>query len=100
MGAFEYQAIDADGKNQKGLIEADTAKQARQQLRGMSLMPLQIDEVTTGSLNGQIKSRRDKINVATVALITRQIATLIAAGQPVESAYHAVSRQTQKNQDF
>ncbi|MCH7880137.1 MAG: type II secretion system inner membrane protein GspF [Proteobacteria bacterium] len=98
MGAFEYQAIDADGNNKKGLIEADTAKQARQQLRGMSLMPLQIDEVSTGVLNGQIKSRRDRINVATVALITRQIATLIGAGQPVESAYHAVSRQTQKNQ--
>ena len=38
MGAFEYQAIDAEGKTQKGLIEADTAKQARQQLRGMSLI--------------------------------------------------------------
>ena len=98
MGAFEYQAVGADGKNQKGLIEADTAKQARQQLRGMNLMPLQIDEVSAGVLNGQIKSRRDKINIATVALITRQIATLIGAGQPVESAYQAVSRQTQKNQ--
>ena len=39
MGAYEYQAIDVDGKPQKGLIEADTAKQARQQLRGMSLVP-------------------------------------------------------------
>ena len=98
MGAYEYQAVDADGKNRKGLIEADTARQARQQLRGMSLMPLQVDEVSAGILNVQIKSRRDKIKVATVALITRQIATLIGAGQPVESAYHAVSRQTQKNQ--
>ena len=47
MAAFEYQAIDADGKTQKGLIEADTARQARQQLRGMSLMPIEIGEVTT-----------------------------------------------------
>ncbi len=98
MGAFEYQALDAEGKTQKGLIEADTAKQARQQLRGMSLMPLKIGEVSQTTLNGEIKSRGDKINVATVALITRQIATLISAGQPVESAYYAVSRQTPKNQ--
>ncbi|MCH6564354.1 MAG: type II secretion system inner membrane protein GspF [Proteobacteria bacterium] len=97
MGAFEYQALDAEGKTQKGLIEADTAKQARQQLRGMSLMPLKIGEVSQTTLNGEIKSRGDKINVATVALITRQIATLVSAGQPVESAYYAVSRQTPKN---
>jgi len=98
MAAYEYQAIDAEGKTQKGLIEADTAKQARQQLRGMSLMPLEIGEVSQKLLGGEIKSRRDKINVATVSLITRQIATLIGAGQPVESAYFAVSRQTPKNQ--
>ncbi len=98
MGAFEYQAIDAEGKTKKGLIEADTAKQARQQLRGMSLMPLEIGEVSQTLLGGDIKSRRDKINVATVALITRQIATLISAGQPVESAYFAVSKQTPKDQ--
>ena len=98
MGAFEYQAIDSEGKTQKGLIEADTAKQARQQLRGMSLMPLQIGEVSQTIVNGEIKSRGDKINVATIALITRQIATLISAGQPVESAFLAVSKQTPKNQ--
>lgn len=98
MAAFDYQAIDAEGKTQKGLIEADTAKQARQQLRGMGLMPLEIAEVSKKILGGEIKSRRDKINVATVSLITRQIATLIGAGQPVESAYFAVSKQTPKNQ--
>jgi len=96
MAAFEYQAVDGDGKTQKGLIEADTAKQARQQLRGMSLMPLEIGEVTSRESSGVSKSRRSKINVATLSLITRQLATLISAGQPVESAYHAVSRQTPK----
>ncbi len=96
MAAFEYQAVDVDGKTQKGLIEADTAKQARQQLRGMSLMPVEIGEVTSRESRGESKSRRNKINVATLSLITRQLATLISAGQPVESAYHAVSRQTPK----
>ena len=97
MAAYEYQAIDADGKTRKGLIEADTARQARQQLRGMSLMPLEIGEVSSReAVGGKGRHKRDKLNVTTLSLITRQLATLIAAGQPVESAYHAVSRQTPK----
>ena len=97
MAAFEYQAVDAGGKTQKGLIEADTARQARQQLRGMNLMPLEVGEVSSRESNtGERRNSRDKLNVQTLSLITRQLATLISAGQPIESAYHAVSRQTPK----
>ena len=96
MAAFEYEAIDTGGKTQKGLIEADTARQARQQLRGMSLMPLQVGEVSSRESTSSERRHRDKINVQTLSLITRQLATLISAGQPVESAFHAVSRQTPK----
>jgi general secretion pathway protein F len=96
MSAFEYLAIDADGKNQKGLIEADTAKQARQQLRGMSLMPVEINEVSGGISKASSSSRRERMNVMAVALITRQLATLISAGQPLESAYLTVSKQSAK----
>ncbi|MFT5664657.1 MAG: general secretion pathway protein F [Gammaproteobacteria bacterium] len=97
MSAFEYLAIDDKGNNKKGLIEADTARQARAQLRGMSLMPVEISEVSGASSEGKTKQKNDKLNVATVALITRQLATLIGAGQTIESAYNAVSRQTSKD---
>ena len=96
MAAFEYQAVDAGGKTQKGLIEADTARQARQQLRGMNLMPLEVGEVSARESNTGERRSRDKLNVQTLSLITRQLATLISAGQPIELAYHAVSRQTPK----
>jgi len=96
MAAYEYEAVDGDGKTLKGLIEADTARQARQQLRGMSLMPLQVGEVSSRETDSGERRRRDKLNVQTLSLITRQLATLISAGQPIESAYHAVSRQTPK----
>jgi general secretion pathway protein F len=96
MAAYEYQAVDASGKTQKGLIEADTARQARQQLRGMNLMPLEVAEVSKRESNTGERRSRDKLNVQTLSLITRQLATLISAGQPIESAYHAVSRQTPK----
>jgi general secretion pathway protein F len=96
MSAFEYQAVDEKGNNKKGLIEADTARQARSQLRGMGLMPLEINEVSNNSSKGKNRFKKDKLNVATVALMTRQLATLIGAGQPIESAYNAVSQQTTK----
>lgn len=96
MSAFEYQAIDAGGKTQKGLIEADTAKQARQQLRGMNLMPVDVGEVSSSASKVNVGSHRERINVPTVALITRQLATLVGAGQPLESAYLTVSKQTPK----
>lgn len=98
MSAFEYQAVDADGKTQKGLIEADTAKQARQQLRGMNLMPIDIGEVSGKTSRSSTGISRDRVNITTVALITRQLATLISAGQPLESAYLTVSKQAQKAQ--
>ncbi len=97
MSAFEYQAVDENGNNKKGLIEADTARQARSQLRGMGFMPLEINEVSNSTIEGKTRLKKDKLNVATVALITRQLATLIGAGQPIESAYNSVSQQTTKD---
>ena len=98
MAAFEYLAFDDQGRRQKGLIEADTAKQARQQLRGMGLTPAELEELRGESTTRSSGPRRhrDRIPVTALALVTRQLATLISAGQPVESALLAVSKQTQK----
>lgn len=98
MAAFEYLAFDDQGRRQKGLIEADTAKQARQQLRGMGLTPAELEELRgeAASQENGLQRHRDRIPVSALALVTRQLATLISAGQPVESALLAVSRQTQK----
>ena len=99
MAAFEYLAFDQKGARKKGLIEADTAKQARQQLRGIGLSPIEVDQLSNQQENKKGgKIRRDKISVAVISLITRQLSTLISAGQPVESAVFAVSQQTNKNQ--
>lgn len=98
MAAYEYLAFDIKGSRKKGLIEADTAKQARQQLRGMGLSPVELEVVSQQQDNNPGKTRRDKISVATLSLITRQLSTLISAGQPIESALYAVSKQTNKAQ--
>ncbi|MDX1280729.1 type II secretion system inner membrane protein GspF [Shewanella colwelliana] len=99
MPAFEYKALDAKGKQQKGVVEADTARHARGQLREQRLMPLEITPVVEKESKTKSASFSFKrgISVAELALITRQIATLVAAGLPVEEALKAVGQQCEKD---
>jgi len=101
MAAFEYVALDSRGKEKKGVLEADTARQARTLLRGQELTPLEINETTVRSksargASGKTATFRGGIKTNDLALLTRQIATLSAAGTPLEEALAAVSRQTEK----
>ncbi len=101
MAAFEYLALDPSGREKKGVLEADTARLARQLLRQQSLTPLQVGESSSHD-GGRAKSGqpsttfRGGIKTSDLALLTRQIATLSAAGTPLEEALAAVSRQTEK----
>ncbi|WP_105214941.1 MULTISPECIES: type II secretion system inner membrane protein GspF [unclassified Pseudoalteromonas] len=102
MAAFEYRALDGKGKEKKGILEADTAKQIRQQLRDKGLMPLAVElaasqekasAAKTGLFSGLFKA---KIATSDLALITRQLATLIQSALPVEAAVMAVAEQCEK----
>jgi general secretion pathway protein F len=100
MAAFEYKALDKKGKQQKGVIEADTARHARSQLRDQQLMPLELQQVNdkeSKSKSGGFSFFKRGIPVADLALITRQIATLVAAGLPIEEALKAVGQQSEKD---
>lgn len=99
MPAFEYQAVDAKGRNKKGVIEGDTARHVRSLLREQGLMPTEV----TASL-AKVKSDAKKtgfgatkIAVADLALITRQIATLVESGLPLEESLVAVAEQCEKD---
>jgi general secretion pathway protein F len=99
MPAFEYIALDADGRQKKGVLEADTARQIRAQLREQALTPLEVNEVaqaTSKTAASGKATKRVRINTAEMALITRQLATLIRAALPVEEALKAVSDQCEK----
>jgi general secretion pathway protein F len=103
MAAFEYKALDRKGKQQKGVIEADTARHARSQLREQRLMPLELQPVSEKEARSQrggfnlASLFKKRISVAELALITRQIATLVAAGLPIEEALKAVGQQSEKD---
>ncbi|WCR46017.1 GspF family T2SS innner membrane protein variant XcpS [Stutzerimonas stutzeri] len=95
MAAFEYLALDPRGREQKGLIEADSPRQARQLLREKQWAPLEVkqakskEDVSRGGLSfGRGLSARD------LALVTRQLATLVQAALPIEEALRAAAAQS------
>ena len=97
MGAFEYSALDAQGRQRKGVLEGDTARQIRQQLREQGLTPLQVEEVVrreTRQRQGHFSLRRG-IGSTELAMLTRQLATLVSAALPLEECLATVARQTE-----
>jgi general secretion pathway protein F len=98
MGAFEYTALDAQGRERKGLIEGDTPKHVRQLLREKQLLPMEILETAQRELK---RSRapglfRRSLSTLDLALLTRQLATLLRSGLPLEESLQAVAEQTEK----
>jgi len=96
MGAFEYTALDARGRERNGVLEGDAARQIRQQLREQGLTPLSVQEVQ----QREAKTRKTlfvrNISATDLALITRQWATLVRSGLPVEEALRTVAQQAEK----
>lgn len=96
MAAFEYKALDAKGKNKKGIMEGDTIKQIRQQLREKGMVPI---EVTPAAQKENKKGGglfQPKISASDLALITRQLSTLVQSALPIEAAILAVAEQCDK----
>lgn len=91
MTAYQYSALNKSGASKKGVVEADSERQARQFLRDKGLIPTEIRAA-------QMQMRK-KISIKTqdLALMTRQLATLLAAGIPVEEALQGVGEQTEKD---
>ncbi len=97
MAAFSYQALDAQGKKVKGVLEADNARQARQLLREQKLTPLTLEAAADKEkrLSSAPKLLQRGIKASELALITRQIATLVEAALPIENVLYAVAEQSE-----
>lgn len=101
MAAFSYQAIDTNGKKIKGVLEGDSARQVRQILREKGLRPLEVDSSsdTHKEIDKSIFSinfRATKLNSSELALLTRQLATLVQSNLPLDEALQAVAEQSRK----
>ena len=103
MAAFEYTALEAGGRRRKGVLEADSVRQVRQLLRDQGLAPLAVE--TASESGGGSRGRANRASLTLFrrslsgldrVLVTRQLATLIGAGMPVEEALDAVAQQSEK----
>jgi general secretion pathway protein F len=99
MAAFSYQALDDKGKLLRGVAEADTARQARVNLREQGLTVLAIEVVSQDAMqsgsDGRWQWRRGRLSVAQLGLITRQLATLLDASLTLEHALTALIEQSE-----
>jgi general secretion pathway protein F len=99
MGAFEYVAVDAGGRERKGVVEGDTPRHVRQLLREQKLLPVSVSEVAEreeARAQRRFTLLQRGLSSADLTLITRQLATLVKSGLPLEEALLAVSQQTEK----
>ncbi|MGL4957729.1 MAG: type II secretion system inner membrane protein GspF [Plesiomonas sp.] len=102
MAAYQYRALSASGKTEKGVIEADSARQARQLLRDKGLLPTELTESTSRQSvdSDGVKTATPRwqrgASAADLALITRQLATLVQASMPLEECLRAVGEQCEK----
>jgi len=96
MPAFRYEAADATGKTDKGVIEADSARQARTLLRARGLTPLVVDALGAQATKRGGSSFGKRLSAQENALVTRQLASLLVAGLPLDEALAALSDQAER----
>ncbi len=94
MSAFHYQALDANGKSQQGIIEADSGRQARTQLRESGMFVVELGDVTSNQSARQFNFSRQRISLSDLSLLLRQLATLLEAGLPLEQALSVLIEQS------
>ena len=99
MPAFRYEAADATGAIQKGVVNADNARAARASLRAQGLVPLGIDAIAaqSGAKTSRHRPFANRLYTAELALFTRQLASLLEASLPLEQAFTALLDQAERN---
>jgi general secretion pathway protein F len=99
MPAYAFEALDAEGATQKGVIEADTARAARGLLRGRALVPLEVRPVASGdggaAAPGASLLRRPVFGATSLSIWTRQLAGLVGSGLTLERALTALADEAE-----
>ena len=100
MPAFQYVALNPQGKEIKGILEADSARQLRQTLRDQALTPMQVEptnkQIDKGSDQQVFSLFTPKLKALDRVLFTRQLSTLLASSMPIEESLNAIAQQNEK----
>ena len=94
MAAFNYRALDASGREVSGVLEADTSRMARGQLREQQLFPLEVSAI--GRLSaGRLRLGTRGMPASLLSLVTRQWSMLLDAGLTIEQTLTALIEQSE-----
>ncbi|MYM69211.1 type II secretion system inner membrane protein GspF [Pseudoduganella sp. FT55W] len=99
MPAFRYEAVDAGGATKKGVLNSDSARSARSELRTQGLVPLKVEQIAAQVDSSGAAKRRgfgEVLSSTELALFTRQLASLLEAGLPLEQAFTALLEQAER----
>ena len=94
MPSFSYQAINKSGKTVKGQLEAETKKRAIAQLKATGLFVTGMEDKNKASLKKNTTLTITKVKTKEIALMTRQLATLLKSNIPIVEALSVVSEQS------
>lgn len=95
MPGFRYQAYSIEGRLHKGVLEADSARQARSLLRDQGLTPHKVEVIAANDPGGGSRARRLSLSSAQLTRLTRSLASLVEAGLTVEQAFNALIEQAE-----
>lgn len=96
MSGFKYEAVDFDGRSRSGVIEADTPRQVRLSLREQNLVAVKVEALSEKVVsNGRRWRLRRGLALAELSLLTRQMATLLNAGLPIDQTLNALIEQSE-----
>ena len=101
MAAFSYRALNPAGKTIKGVLEGDSERQVRLQLRAQQLKPLAVRSVSEknraeASGGRRLFSGSRRLSSKDLSLITRQLASLVQSGLPLDESLQVAARQSRK----
>ena len=99
MPAFRYRALNPGGKLVRGVLEADSERQVRSQLRTQKLRPVEVQAAARAEAANSNISRRllpTRLSTAELSLMTRQLATLVQSNLPLADCLQAAADQTRK----
>ena len=100
MTAYRYRALSPEGKLVKGFLEGDSERQVRGQLRSQSLRPVEVSEANRqGSSTSSWRPAllRSRISAGDLAMVTRQLATLVQSNLPLDEALQAAAEQSRSS---
>lgn len=95
MGAFRFEAVDAAGGVERGVLQADSARQCRSRIRARGLVPVAVEAVTVTDA-GRPDAGTRPWPAGELAFVTRQLAVLLDAAVPVEQALTTLFEQAQR----